>query len=188
MVEKRLGWKWSEFWMGSEIQKPNHLISWQMAAILSKTIWNLDKKCPDFEWSVFQMVGTTSIAQPFENRTIWNPTFKSPDFKCFQISNGQISNNHCIQGNSNSLALTIRIPDSPDSRRSPLLDNDLFKPDDVATAEVAELAGCTVVAIGHWSEKFWNENGPSLITVTALGAINKWRHKSSGTGYVILWS
>ena len=32
-----------------------------------------------------------SKAPPFENWTIWNPTFKSRDFKCFQISNGQIS-------------------------------------------------------------------------------------------------
>ena len=42
-VEKRLGYKWSRFWMGSEIWKPNHLKSKQMTAIMSKTIWNLDK-------------------------------------------------------------------------------------------------------------------------------------------------
>ena len=31
------------FWMGSEIWKPNPLKSGQMAAIMSKTFWNLDK-------------------------------------------------------------------------------------------------------------------------------------------------
>ena len=35
--------KWSRFWMASELQKPNHLKSGQMAVILSKTIWNPDK-------------------------------------------------------------------------------------------------------------------------------------------------
>ena len=38
MVKKRLGCKWSGFRMGSEIRKPNHLKSLQMAPILSKTI------------------------------------------------------------------------------------------------------------------------------------------------------
>ena len=36
--KKRLGCKWSESQMGSEIRKPNHLKSGQTAAILSKTI------------------------------------------------------------------------------------------------------------------------------------------------------
>ena len=59
MVQKRLGCKWSGFWMGSEIWKPNHLKSRQMAAILSKTIWNLDKNIriwngPDFKLSDFR--------------------------------------------------------------------------------------------------------------------------------------
>ena len=39
----------------SETRKPNHLKSRQIDAILSKTIWNLDKNVrifngPDFEW------------------------------------------------------------------------------------------------------------------------------------------
>ena len=37
-VEKRLGFEWSGFQMGSEIRKPKHLESGQMAAILSKNI------------------------------------------------------------------------------------------------------------------------------------------------------
>ena len=45
------------------------------------------KKCPDFEWSGYEMVGTIAIviakAQPFEIQ----PS-KSPDFICFQILNG----------------------------------------------------------------------------------------------------
>ena len=53
LVIKRLVCKWSGFQMGSEIWKPNHLKSGQMAASLSKTIWNLD-----FEWSGFWVVGT----------------------------------------------------------------------------------------------------------------------------------
>ena len=40
---KRLGCKWSGFWMGSAFRKPNHLKCRQMSAISSKTIWNLDK-------------------------------------------------------------------------------------------------------------------------------------------------
>ena len=71
MVQKRLGWKWSGFWMGSEIWKPNHLKS--------------GHKCLVFKWSSFQMVGTIAIAkaQPFENRTIWNLTFKKSWFQMF---------------------------------------------------------------------------------------------------------
>ena len=42
-IEKRLCCKWSKFWMGSAIWKPNHLKSGQMAFVFSKTIWNLDK-------------------------------------------------------------------------------------------------------------------------------------------------
>ena len=43
MVEKMLGCKWSKIWMGSEILKPNQFKSWQMAAMLPKTIWIPDK-------------------------------------------------------------------------------------------------------------------------------------------------
>ena len=58
--------------MGSEIPKPNHLKSRQMGTTWSKTIWNPDKKDPDFEWSNFGMVGTIAIAldQPFDNMII----------------------------------------------------------------------------------------------------------------------
>ena len=66
--------------MGSEIWKPNHFKSGQMAAILSKNHLKSRQKCPYFEWSSFRIVGTTAIAiakaRPFENR----PS-KSPDFK-----------------------------------------------------------------------------------------------------------
>ena len=53
MVEKSLGSKWSGFQMGSEIRKPNHFKSKQMAAILHKTIWNLDKNIQILNGSVF---------------------------------------------------------------------------------------------------------------------------------------
>ena len=47
--------------------------------------------CQDFKWSGFWMVGTTSIAiakaWPFEIR---------PDFKCIPLTNGWISDPHCI--------------------------------------------------------------------------------------------
>ena len=51
---------------GLEILKPNHLKSGQMVAILSNTIWFLDKKT-----SRFWMVGTKAmaIARPFENKS-----------------------------------------------------------------------------------------------------------------------
>ena len=57
----------------------------QMAAILPKNIWNLDKKSPGFEWPAFQMVGTIATAQPFENRTIHNPIFKKSEFCMFWL-------------------------------------------------------------------------------------------------------
>ena len=60
--------------MGSEIRKPNHLKSGQMAAIYVKHHLKSGQKRPDFEWSGFRMVGTIAIAiakaQPFKNRTI----------------------------------------------------------------------------------------------------------------------
>ena len=54
MVKNRLGCLWSEFQMGSEIRKPNCLKSGQ--------------KCPDFEFSGFEMFGTIAIA--IANRTV----------------------------------------------------------------------------------------------------------------------
>ena len=53
------------------------------------------QKHPDFDWSVFRMVGTLALAIAkaplFENRTISNLTFK-----CFPISSGWISDPHSI--------------------------------------------------------------------------------------------
>ena len=60
-----------------------------MAAILSKTIQNLDKNfrilnSPVFKWlGLYTSARAIAKAQPFENRTVWNLTFKSPAFKCF---------------------------------------------------------------------------------------------------------
>ena len=88
MVEKRLGYKWSGFWMGSKSGSP--------------TIWNPDKWLPFWQkpleirtkisrfWMVrFPNCWTIAIAKapPFENRTIWNPTFKKSGFRMvrFQI-------------------------------------------------------------------------------------------------------
>ena len=53
MVKNRLGYNWSGFWMGSEIQQPNHLKSRQMG--LSKTIWNLTFKKSGFKMVRFQI-------------------------------------------------------------------------------------------------------------------------------------
>ena len=57
IVEIRLGYNWSGFWKGSEIQKPNHLKSGQMDAILSKTIWNPDKNVRISNILVFEWLG-----------------------------------------------------------------------------------------------------------------------------------
>ena len=77
MVKKRLVWKWYRFLIASEIQSP--------------TIWKPDKWPPfcqkpleiwtkgqDFERPSFHMICT--LAQPFENQTIWNPIFKKSGF------------------------------------------------------------------------------------------------------------
>ena len=50
----RTNTKWSGFRLGSDIQKPNHFKSRQMATISSKIIWNPDKNAhqEDFEWMV----------------------------------------------------------------------------------------------------------------------------------------
>ena len=44
----------------------------------TKTHTKPDQKCPDYEWSSFQMAGTIAIdiAQLVENWTILNPIFK----------------------------------------------------------------------------------------------------------------
>ena len=75
MVQRRLGCKWSGFWMGSEIRKLNHLKSGQMANILSKTIWNLDRNVQFLNgWEFTKQWG--SEIWPFEI-----PPSKSLDFK-----------------------------------------------------------------------------------------------------------
>ena len=92
-IRTSLDFKWSEFWMRSEIQKPRHLKSIQMGPILRHIVkkkFEIRTKHWDYEWSGFQMVGAIGIviakAHPFENRTIWNWTFE----------NGRISDPNCI--------------------------------------------------------------------------------------------
>ena len=106
--------------MGSEIWKPNHLKSREMAAILSKTIWNLDKSVriwvpfklskisilDSIQMSGFQMVwfsnGWDYSYSHSLSPTSWKPDHLKSDLqkvrisKCFWISNGQISDPHCI--------------------------------------------------------------------------------------------
>ena len=62
----------------------------QMTAILSKTIWNLELTCPDFEWSSFWMIGTIAIAKDIADH------LKTGPFE-IQRSNGKISDLHCIR-------------------------------------------------------------------------------------------
>ena len=50
-------YRWSGFSMGSGIRKPNHVKSGQMATILSKAIWNLDKNVQISNVSRLWMVG-----------------------------------------------------------------------------------------------------------------------------------
>ena len=58
-----------EIWTKGHRFVINHLKSWQ--------------KCPDFEWSGYQMVGIIAIAKawPFENWSIWNLIFKNSGFQ-----------------------------------------------------------------------------------------------------------
>ena len=71
-VIKKLGFKWSGFWLGSEIRKPSHL-NLDKFPQFSKTIWNPDKNIWSlnglvFEWFGFLMVGNIAIAKagPFD--------------------------------------------------------------------------------------------------------------------------
>ena len=57
MVQKRLGCKWSGFPIESAIPKHNHLKYRPMAAIWSKTIWNLDKNVWILNDLVFKCLG-----------------------------------------------------------------------------------------------------------------------------------
>ena len=94
--QKMVGFNWSRFRIGSEIRNPNHLKTNKNGHHLVFTIWNLDNLVRIFHESNFQIIETKAIAidkaQPFEIQ----PS-KSPDFKCFLISNGQISDPHCIR-------------------------------------------------------------------------------------------
>ena len=55
------------------------------------------QKCPDFERSGFQMVGTITKGKacPFENRTIWNPFFKKGRFQMFPDFKWSDFRSHC---------------------------------------------------------------------------------------------
>ena len=49
-----------QIFIGSEIRKPNHLKYGQTAAILSETIWNLDKNVPILNGLVFKWLAPLS--------------------------------------------------------------------------------------------------------------------------------
>ena len=79
MSKKRLGYKWSTFWMGSKIWKPNHLKSGQMVAILSKIILIWAKM------SGFQMVRFSNGWDYSYNLTILKPEHLKSDLKKVRI-------------------------------------------------------------------------------------------------------
>ena len=72
-----------------------HYLCWHNVKNHLKFGW----KHPDFEWSGFQVVRTKAITiaktGPFEIRHS-----KCPDFKCSGISDGRISDPHCIPRNT----------------------------------------------------------------------------------------
>ena len=82
--EKRLGCKWSRFQMGSEIRKPNHLKSEQMAPFCQKP-FDVGTKTSWFimVWLLNGWDYSIAKARPFKNRTIWNMTFKKSIFQMF---------------------------------------------------------------------------------------------------------
>ena len=131
---KENGCKWSGFWMGFEIRKPNHLKSRQMVAIFVNNHLKSWQKCPDFEWSSFQIVGTIALAISKPNHLKDGP-FEirhsiSPDLKCFWVSKGQISDPYCIF-NHMKMSFTIELPQMQKSKsmfnKSTLLVN-VFRP------------------------------------------------------------
>ena len=81
MVEKKLVCKWSGFWMGSKIRKPDQLNLEKMAAIVSKTMWNPEKMSRF--WMVWCPNGWDHSYRSFETQTVWNPIFKKPGFQMF---------------------------------------------------------------------------------------------------------
>ena len=92
MVKKRSVCKWSRFWMGSKIQKPNHCNPGKWLNFFKNHLKS-GQKCWDFERSGFRMVGTKviAIARPFETGPFEIQPSKSPDFKSFLILDGHIS-------------------------------------------------------------------------------------------------
>ena len=83
MVEKRLFWKWSELWIGSEIWKSDHVKTDQDGIHILFTIWYLDFLVQILNGPGFLMVGILAIAKewPFENQTFCNLPLKSLDFR-----------------------------------------------------------------------------------------------------------
>ena len=76
MADKRLGCKWSRFWLGSDIWKPTHLKSRQMAAILS-TVFDIWTKTSGFQM-VKIIAMAFALAWPFKNRDIKWSDFRTP--------------------------------------------------------------------------------------------------------------
>ena len=88
-IKTSLNFKWSKRgWVANYLDFKWDLECW------SPTIWNPDKNVQILK-SSFQVVGTKVIsiakARPFKIQPL-----KSPVLKCFQISNGWISDLHCI--------------------------------------------------------------------------------------------
>ena len=84
MVKKRLVCKCSGFQMGSEVWKPDHLKNGQLATILSKTIWNLDKIVLILNVPVFKLSRPLALAIAWHFKpSIWNLIFKKSRFQMF---------------------------------------------------------------------------------------------------------
>ena len=85
-------WIWNGIW-NPEAQ-PFEI--WTNGCHFVKNHLKSRQKCPDFEWSGFWMVGTIAAAiaktWPFEICSL-----QSLNFKCLGISNGRISDPHCIK-------------------------------------------------------------------------------------------
>ena len=79
MSKKRLGYKWSGFWMGSKFRKPNHLKFGQMVTILSKIILIWAKM------SGFQMVQFSNGWDYSYNPTILKPEHLKSDLQKVRI-------------------------------------------------------------------------------------------------------
>ena len=83
MAQRRFGYKWSGFWIGSEIRKPNHWKSRKNGCHFVKNHLKSGRKCPDFKWSGFQMFGSGySYSQ-----TLWKLDHSKSDHQKVWISN-----------------------------------------------------------------------------------------------------